>query len=108
MGFFQCGGVVDAVTNHADLGTVFLACVNVVELVFRQAVGAYKVNPRLSCNLAGSGFVIAGEQYGRYRQPAQTPDHARGVLPQRVRQGDASGRPAVHGAANHGAPAFKV
>ena len=76
-GFFQSGGVVDAVAHHAHRVPRLLAAVDPIQLILRAAVGLVHWNVQVSGNGAGGVLVVPGEEHRSHPRRLHPPDGLR-------------------------------
>ena len=59
--FLQCRSVVDAVTDHANGSSSGLICFDVIQLIFRQAVGVNLIDTKLCADGCCCVLVVTGQ-----------------------------------------------
>ena len=84
--FFQGGGVVDAVADHADGFLIFLGSVDDIHLILGQTVRADFPDTETPGNFPGGTQVIAGQQNGSDAETLGGGDHILAFFAQGIGQ----------------------
>ena len=105
---FECGCVVDAVTDHAHLRPVLLGCVDVIQFVLGQALCPHLVQPQCGRDMRSGIFVVTRQQHRLHARLLHLRDGIRRVRAQRVGQRDQTGKRAVHRQPDHRAALVQI